>query len=227
MPSILIINPNSSQSVTHGLKDILDPPNDVTFKFYTAPSGPPSINDYSTGALSAAACLPSLLPMLENHDAFVVACFSDHSLVNILREHTDRPVVGIMQASILHSLALCNTVGRPDTGKFAIVTTGSQWEPVLDAAVQRFVPAGAFVGTYGTGLGVLELHEADEALVSQRIGEAATRAANKGATVICLGCAGMAGMEDTIRRAVPGVHVVDGVVAGCEIAVGLIRTYWS
>lgn len=228
MPSILIINPNSSQSVTQGLKDILDPPHDFTFKFFTCPSnGPDSINDYTTGTLSAAACLPALLPVLDQHDGFLVACFSEHALVNILREHTDRPVMGIFQAAILHSLSLNMSVGLPDTGKFAIVTTGSQWEPVLDRAVAQYVPANSFVGTFGTGLGVLELHEADTALVNDRIAQATLAALDKGATVICLGCAGMAGMEDVISSVAPHVKVVDGVVAGCEILVGLVRTYYS
>ncbi|KAK9244521.1 Asp/Glu/hydantoin racemase [Lipomyces tetrasporus] len=219
MPSILVVNPNSSSSVSDTLKEVLRPPAEFDYDYFTGPPGGPlQIDSVTTEITSAANCLPTLIPLLDNYDGFLVACYSDHPLVHCLKEHTTKPVLGIFQASVLHSLAL--------GGKFAIVTTVKIWEVLLSEAVRAFLGSETlFAGTFSTGLGVLELHDASPEVVSQRIGEAALKAVQNGATAICLGCAGMAGMEEAISKAVGDkIRVVDGVVAGVEILVGLIRS---
>ncbi|KAK9236652.1 Asp/Glu/hydantoin racemase [Lipomyces kononenkoae] len=222
MPSILVINPNSSCSVSDGLKEVLEPPAGFEYDFFTGPSGGPlQIDNITTEITSAANCLPALIPLLDKYDGFLVACYSDHPLVHCLKEQTSKPVLGIFQASVLHSLAL--------GGKFAIVTTVQIWEILLDDAVRAFLGSETlFAGTFSTGLGVLELHGLSPEVVNQRIGDAAIKAVANGARVICLGCAGMAGMEEAITRAVGDkIRVVDGVVAGVEILVGLIRAKYK
>ncbi|KAK9322231.1 Asp/Glu/hydantoin racemase [Lipomyces orientalis] len=219
MPSVLVINPNSSSSVSDTLEEVLVPPAEFSYDYFTGPPGGPlQIDSVTTEITSAANCLPAIVPLLDKYDGFLVACYSDHPLVHCLKEQTTKPVVGIFQASVLHSLAL--------GGKFAIVTTVKIWEVLLNEAVRAFLGSETvFAGTFSTGLGVLELHDASADVVSQRIGEAALRAVQNGATVICLGCAGMAGMEEAISNAVGDkIRVVDGVVAGVEILVGLIRS---
>ncbi|KAK9367028.1 Asp/Glu/hydantoin racemase [Lipomyces kononenkoae] len=219
MPSILVINPNSSCSVSDTLKEVLEPPAGFAYDFFTGPKGGPlQIDSVTTEITSAANCLPALIPLLDKYDGFLVACYSDHPLVHCLKEQTSKPVLGIFQASVLHSLAL--------GGKFAIVTTVQIWEVLLDDAVRAFLGSDTlFAGTFSTGLGVLELHGLSPEIVNQRIGEAAIKAVANGAKAICLGCAGMAGMEEAITKAVGDkIKVVDGVVAGVELLVGLIRS---
>ena len=55
-------------------------------------------------------------------------------------------------------------------------------------------------------------------------------------SVICLGCAGMAGMDAIVREAcveelgeeeADNVHIVDGVKAGIALAEGLVRARFS
>ncbi|KAK9332963.1 Asp/Glu/hydantoin racemase [Lipomyces starkeyi] len=219
MPSILVINPNSSCSVSDTLKEILRPPTEFHYDYFTGPEGGPlQIDSVTTEITSAANCLPALIPLLDKYEGFLVACYSDHPLVHCLKEQTSKPVLGIFQASVLHSIAL--------GGKFAIVTTVKIWEVLLNDAVRALLGSETlFAGTFSTGLGVLELHDASADVVSQRIGDAAIKAVANGASVICLGCAGMAGMEEAITKAVGHkIRVVDGVVAGVEILVGLIRS---
>lgn len=229
---ILVVNPNSSQSITDCISSILSDYGspDLSIEYFTGPpSAPPAINDEETSAQSTSACLPALLESsaLEKYSAFLIACYSDHPLVDRLREHTSKPVLGIMQASIVQALALAH---RDD--KFGIVTTGAQWEPLLTPAVLSFlgstdVAKSRFAGVITTGLGVLDLHAADHQLVTDRMSNASKMLVNKRATVICLGCAGMAGMEETIQNAVRGsgkkVWVVDGVKAGISILSGLVK----
>lgn len=236
MPSILIINPNSSASITQNLMDILDPAPDFTYKFFTGPStsssststeldttsiAPSQIDSFTTSITSAAACLPHLIPMLDAHDAFLVACYSDHPLVHMLRELVPaKPVLGIFHASVLHALAL----GR---GKFAVVTTAQVWEHLLDEAVLALLGSHfAYAGTYSTGLGVLQIHELPADQVQARLVECAKIAVEKnGAKALVLGCAGLSGLDEAIRNAVgPGIAIIDSVVAGTEMLVGLVRT---
>lgn len=219
MPSILIVNPNSSVSITDGLKEVIDPAPEFTYKFFTAPYGPPEIDSYSTEIESAAACTQALLAVLDQHDAFLIAFYSDHPLIQILREHTRKPVLGIFQASVLQALAYgCD--------KFAIVTTGTIWERVLDGAVLNMLGSHArYAGTISIGMGDLELNDLSEELVNQQIVDASLDAVSRGATCILLGCAGMAGMDEAVKKAVGNkVRVIDGVVAGTEILVGMVRS---
>ncbi len=226
--SILIINPNSSESMTRGLEpilaDLVHP--GLTLHYHTGPEhAPPSVNDHTTSVLSAAHTFASLLPLLQDntehvqHDAYLVACFSDHPLVGMLREHTSKPVLGIFEASVMHSLAL----GQP----FGIVTTGKYWEGALAEGVRRvFGSVPTFVGVESTGVTALELHALPAEGVAESIAAAAERIVARGARTIVMGCAGMSGMEDAVRRGCGGesVQIVDAVRSGVVTLEGLVRT---
>ncbi|EJF60737.1 hypothetical protein DICSQDRAFT_147718 [Dichomitus squalens LYAD-421 SS1] len=202
--SILIVNPNSSKSMTEGLQpilaDLMHP--QLVLQYLTGPEqSPPSVNDFTTSVISAAHTFPSLLPLLVPEtpgapDAYLVACFSDHPLVGMLREHTHKPVIGIFEASVTHALAL----GQP----FGIVTTGKYWERALTDGVQRMFGSGniggAFVGVESTGMTALELHEKQAEVVAAGISAAASRMVGRGARTIIMGCAGMSGMERAVQE---------------------------
>ncbi|KAG8884625.1 hypothetical protein FRB98_002305 [Tulasnella sp. 332] len=230
---ILIVNPNSSSPITESLRKSTSSPDGCSLQYFTGPkSAPPSIDDDETSFQSERACLPTLKDNLSKGDvdAILIACYSDHPLVHSLRAAiSNTHIIGILEASITHALLLGRT--------FGIVTTGAAWEPVLSKGVAEFLgfdweawnkdrgrPCRRFVGVASTGLGVNELHEADQAEVAERIGTAARSLVARGADVICLGCAGMSGMEDLVTSATEGrVTVVDGVQAGVELLAGLVR----
>jgi len=75
---LLLINPNSSQVVTDGIKAsfekyILPSSISVSLSYFTCPpSGPPSIDDHVTSVLSASLCFLELLHLLEEYDGFLV-----------------------------------------------------------------------------------------------------------------------------------------------------------
>lgn len=229
--SILVINPNSSESMTAVLKPLLSDllHTHLSLDFYTAPaSAPPSINDAETSALSTSVTFPTLLPFLTERDhngedtqdpehhgysAYLVACYSPHPLTSLIRAHSTVPVLNIFEASVLHARVL----SRP----FGIVTTGRYWEDVLADGVHQFLvgsdtPAigevrgegegggiGAFVGVRSTGLNATELHSTKKEEVERRIEQASAELVKEGAEVIILGCAGMSGMEEAVRS---GAH---------------------
>lgn len=116
--------------------------------------------------------------------------------------------------------------------KFEIVSTGAVWEELLGRVVRDFLGGGSerFAGVETTGLTAVELHERPEEEVWGMVREAAGRLVRRGdVPVVCLGCAGMVGMEAIVREGVRGVlgddgrvRAVDGVKAGVGMLVGLV-----
>lgn len=139
----------------------------------------------------------------------------------LLRAATHKPVLGIFEASVAQALLLL----RPGE-RFGIVTTGREWEPVLSGAVARFLGgAERCAGVCGVGISAGGLGGEG---VGGRLKEAVGRLCDKGGvSVVCLGCAGMAGMGQAVKEAareVGGeVRVVDGLRAAAVDVVGLIR----
>lgn len=236
--SILIINPNSTASMTAGLEPLVHALNfqdHTTHAFFTAPSGPPSINNETDAATSLTHTLPALTPLLPRHDAFLVACYSPHPLVGALKRDAHvraarKPVTGILEASVAAALQLVAPGQR-----FGIVSTGKVWEAVLGQAVADLLGAGGrFAGTETTGLMATELHDAPPEEVRRRMKEATRRLVGRGGVgAVCLGCAGMAGMGEMVREACVEelgeeeggrVWIVDGVQAGVAWLEGALRS---
>ena len=207
-------------------------------EYFTAPSGPKSINNEEDAAESVEHCLPALDKDLDRYDGFLVACYSKHPLVPLLKEKASikagrKPVTGIFEASVSTSLQIIH----PDE-MFGIVSTGKVWEAILSDAVVHFLGTGSeaskrFAGVETTGLNATDLHDAPADEVRRRIKDAVKRLLNKGRIgAICLGCAGMSGMDDMVREACVEelgqdgnqVRVVDGVVAGVAWLEGAVRS---
>ncbi|GAQ10610.1 tubulin gamma chain [Aspergillus lentulus] len=179
--SVLIINPNTSTHMTNALKPILESLDyaDIHFDYFTAPSsesvtlpdgriiiGVPSINSGEDSITSALHCRPFVEPLVPRYDAFLVACYSAHPLVGMLKEAITeyeqtssrkdsaipecrkKYVTGIFEASVLTSLSLISSfhlMGDANFHKaqakdtFGIVTTGSIWRDELTRAVTEMI----------------------------------------------------------------------------------------
>jgi Asp/Glu/hydantoin racemase len=150
-----------------------------------------------------------------------------------------KPVTGIFEASVATALQLI----RPEQ-KFGIVSTGKVWEELLSEAVAAFVGSSTalgstkdisarFAGVETTGLNATELHDAPPELVTKKMKEATKRLLRKGnGGAICLGCAGMSGMNEMVREAAieelgeekgSKVKIIDGVQAGAAWLEGALR----
>jgi Asp/Glu/hydantoin racemase len=241
---ILVVNPNSSTSITDRLSESIEAPPGVQLTWWTAPSeAPPSIDDQETSDSSAAICLPRILELCKSttsaalaggterlFDGILVACYSDHPLIALLRINLVDPpirVLGILESSVAHALLLPQPA---PLNKFGVVTTGKTWEPVLEKAVMSFLGvtnSERFAGVRGTGIEVLGFHGSDE--VGTGVEEAVQALVKDGAGIIILGCAGMSGLETSVKHAASRlssgtvVLVVDGVRAGIQLLAGLVR----
>jgi Asp/Glu/hydantoin racemase len=148
----------------------------------------------------------------------------------MLKEKTRKPVTGIFESSVTAALLL---IGKGQ--KFGIVSTGKVWEGLLTTAVERLLGESShlFSGVATTGLNATDLHEAPTAEVKKRMKEATKTLIRTGdVAAICLGCAGMAGMEEMMREACietlgeergREIRIVDGVKAGVVFLEGLLR----
>ncbi|KAI9835983.1 MAG: hypothetical protein M1837_003550 [Sclerophora amabilis] len=230
--SLLIVNPNTTESITASLRAPIESLGyrDAKFTFFTAPSGPSSIDSGADASASAEHCLPHLLPLLSAHSGVLVACYSAHPLVIQLKEHTDIPIVSILEASVLAALPLLSTSHKDPsapTSRFGIVSTGKIWAGLLPQAVEEFLggPSARFAGVETTGMSAAELHRLSKTDVETRMVKATQKLMQRGGVdVVLLGCAGMVGLEETVREAAgEGIFVVDGVKAGVGTLVGLVK----
>jgi Asp/Glu/hydantoin racemase len=218
---ILLINPNSTRSMTEACLASLKPylPEHCTVTGFTAPyPAPTAIESYSDAVLSAETCLRALAPLNEKYDAFLVACYSKHPLIEALREEAFAPVIGIMEASLYAS--------RVIGGRFGIVATSVRSKLTQGEAVRAYGLEAFYVGSEATELGVLELGSQPRAMVLERVADATRRLLERGADCICLGCAGMTDMKEMVVETVAlrdGVNVIDGVVVGVEMLIAFVR----
>jgi allantoin racemase len=208
---ILLINPNTSDSVTalvarHAAAIAGDA---ATFVPVTGRFGARYISSRAAAAIAGHAALDALAGHVAGCDAVYLACFGDPGLL-ALREIAKVPVVGMAEASCLEA---CRR-GR----RFAIVTGGARWGPMLTefvgsigladrlAAVRTIAPTGSEIAA-----------DPDAALA--QLAAACTACANEdGADVVILGGAALAGLAQRIQTDVP-VPVLCSVEVGTRAAI--------
>jgi len=208
----LCINPNSSQEVTVGIENICKnyalPTTEIEVKcIKEAPSG---IESYYDAAISEKYLLDKFEKWKGEYDGFIVACHSDIG-VDLLRELTDKPVIGIGEASMLFALPLGH--------KFSILSLKRKKIPQKEDLVKKYGLENRCASIRITGLGVVgDDREKREKLIQEGI----KAVKEDGAEVLILGCAGMAGLDKEIEKVV-GVPVIDGVVSAIMTIESLIR----
>ncbi|KAI3394183.1 hypothetical protein diail_3138 [Diaporthe ilicicola] len=225
--SILLINPNSTHSMTEAcLRSISDtlPPHVTVHGFTAPPTAPSAIEGRADAVLSAADCFRALHPITTDpsrprFDAFLVACFSAHPLIPMLREEFTQPCIGIMEAS-LYASRMCGE-------RLSVITTGQRSRFLHEDSINTTYGLGKFsVGCEAADVAVLELESSPKDEVYAGLVSAAKRLVDRGADCISLGCAGMTEMRDICQKAVGmedrEVMVVDGVAVGVHFLAGLV-----
>jgi Asp/Glu/hydantoin racemase len=207
---LLFINPNTSASITdvvlRAARGFASP--GTVIEGVTGRFGARYITTRAAAAIAAHAALDAYAEHGADADAVVLACFGDPGLGG-LKELARQPVVGMAEAACLAAAPL----GR----RFAIVTGGERWGPMLEefvasiglaeklACVKTVAPSGADIARDPDG-SLRMLAEACNACVAE-----------SGAEAVVLGGAGLAGLAARIAGAVP-VPLVDGVAAAVAAA---------
>ncbi|MFE4415957.1 aspartate/glutamate racemase family protein [Streptomyces sp. NPDC093064] len=212
---ILIANVNTTASMTETIRAqaAASASPGVEIVGLTPSFGPESVEGNFESYLAAVAVMDRIVRYDEPYDAVIQAGYGEHGREG-LQELLDVPVVDITEAAAQVAMLIGRT--------YSVVTTLDRAVPQIQ---DRLLLAGLnerCASVRASGLPVLEL-EADPARAADAIVAEARRAVDEDrAEVICLGCGGMAGLDQKISAAT-GVPVVDGVAAAVTLAEGLVR----
>ena len=212
MKPLIVINPNSSTSVTQGIAAAVAPLESFgrPIECLTLAEGPPGIENQRQADLTIGPML-SLAASRDDAAGYVIACFGDPGL-HALRDQTPLPVVGIQEAAVLTALGLGQRLGI-----ISIVAAS------IPRHMRSFGAMGVMdriAGDRALGLGVLELADKDRCLAAM-IETGKRLRDDDDANVLITGCAGMAYLRDPLEQAT-GLPVVEPCQAGVSMALGQI-----
>ncbi len=203
---ILLINPNTTSAITdivagHARRIAGD---GVAFVPVTGRFGARYISSRAAAAIAGHAALDAMAAHVDGCDAVYLACFGDPGLL-ALREIAPVPVVGMAEAAC-HAACMRGE-------RFAIVTGGALWKPMLEEFVALIGLADrlACVRTIAPTGG--QIAENPEAALVDLAAACEACAREDGADVVILGGAALAGLAERIQPHV-SVPVICSVEAG-------------
>lgn len=215
---ILVINPNSTEAVTRGIDEAVEPlriSGGPGIDCVTLKEGPPGIETQQHVDGVVAPLLKLVRENESQYAAFVIACYSDPGL-HSLREATRKPVLGISECGILTAL----TLGQ----KFGVIA-------ILRQSIARHL---RYVGALGVSerlaaelpvdIPVVELSN-QEKTFGRMVEVGKTLRHQHGADVVVMGCAGMARYREPLQDEI-GIPVVEPTQAAVAMAIGRVRLKW-
>jgi allantoin racemase len=200
---ILIINPNSDIETNRIMQKKANSFVNGTYEVecVNVKNAPKLVSSYEDYAKAT----PEMIDIVRNsgdkYDAFIVACHSDPNL-DVLREITDKPVVGIAEASMKFASMQGNS--------FAVIS------PSKKSISKKFALARKY--HCNDLLKIIKVSKSDN---EDDLLEASRMAVEEGnVDVIVLGCANYAGADKYIEKQL-GIPVLDGVACALIMASGL------
>jgi allantoin racemase len=218
MSRLLVINPNTSASVSELLQRHLQAQVGDALKVHavTARFGAPYIACEASYAVAQHAVLDAWGAAHahgERPDAVLIGCFGDPGLF-ALRAGAGMPASGLAEAAFLSAAR---------HGRFAVVTGGEPWRPMLERLAWSLGQSASLAGIHTvapTGAQLAADPQGARTLLAEACRAAALRFE---ADAVILGGAGLAGMAVDIADRVP-VPLIDSVSAGAEWALNAIRS---
>ncbi len=215
---ILVLNPNTSAAMTTEIADAARAAAHpgVEIVCMSPYFGVEAIDSAVESYLSAVGVMDVVARLtgdgVFDFDAVVLAGFGEHGR-DALAEMLTVPVFDIAECAA----HVAHLIGR----RFSVITTLARSIPAIE---DRLLLAGLnahCASVRACGLGTAQV-DADPAGAVQAIVDEAARAISEdGADVICLGCAGMAGVTAAISAKL-GVPAVDGVAAAVALAQAVV-----
>jgi allantoin racemase len=211
MPKILIVNPNTTASMTETIgaaaRAVASAGTEISA--VTSSMGPASIEGFYDEAFAVPGLIQALLNA-PDADAGIIACFDDTGL-DAARSAARFPVVGICEAALV-------TAGQV-AKRIAVITTLPRSIVPLEELVRRY----GFVeraSVTACNVAVLDLEKPGSGAEEKLCAEISL-ALDKGAEAVVLGCAGMADLAAVLSHKF-GVPVIDGVAAAVKQAEALV-----
>ena len=215
---ILVINPNSTEAVTRGIDEAVEPlrmAGGPAIDCVTLKEGPPGIETQQHVDGVVAPMLRLVREKETEYAAFVIACYSDPGLHSV-REATRKPVLGISECGILTAL----TLGQ----RFGVIAILQQSIPRHLRYVAGLGVTERLAAELPVGLKVVELSD-EEKTFGRMVAVGKTLREQHGADVVIMGCAGMARYRKPLQDEI-GIPVVEPTQAAVTMAIGRVRLNW-
>ncbi|WP_210179723.1 aspartate/glutamate racemase family protein [Bosea sp. PAMC 26642] len=210
---ILVINPNSNEVVTEGLRLALAPlafsdgPEIICESLRDGPIGIETQEHVDSVAIP----LRRRIEAADGVDAFVIACYSDPGL-HVAREGTTSPVFGIAECGVLTALT------RAD--RFGVIAIKSRSIPRHLRYLRQIGLMDRLAGERALEMSVAE-SAAGENTLDRMIAIGKELKEQDGAGVVIMGCAGMARHRAPLEQAL-GIPVIDPTQAAVAMAIGTL-----
>ncbi|MEM7123832.1 MAG: aspartate/glutamate racemase family protein [Pseudomonadota bacterium] len=211
---LLIINPNTSQSVTEKIADVARAAaaKGTEVEFVTGHRGVPYIASRAEALIGGQVVLEILAERAAAFDAAVIAAFGDPGL-GPARELFEIPIVGLAEASALMACPLGRT--------FSIVSFSPRLEPWFRECITWHGLAGRLASIRMLDAPVAEVADVQSENADLLVDLASRAVSEDGADVIVLAGAPLAGLSGLVRDRI-SVPVVEGVAASVKMAEGLV-----
>lgn len=212
---ILVVNVNTTASITEAIarqaRSVASPGTEIVG--LTPRFGAESVEGNFESYLAAIAVMERVLSYDQPYDAVIQAGYGEHGREG-LQELLNVPVVDITEAAASVAMLLGH--------RYSVVTTLDRTVPLIEDRLKLAGLESRCASVRASGLAVLELEEDPERAIEAVVAQAEEAVRIDKAEVICLGCGGMAGLDERIQ-ARTGVPVVDGVTAAVALAESLVR----
>jgi len=212
---ILVVNVNTTDSITQAIarqaQAAAAPGTEIIG--LTPDFGADSVEGNFESYLAAIAVMDKVMSYDQPFDAVIQAGYGEHGREG-LQELLNVPVVDITDAAASTAMY----VGRA----YSVVTTLDRTVPLIEDRLRLSGLWDRCASVRASGLAVLELEESPERALEAIVRQAELAVSEDRAEVICLGCGGMAGLDEQIRQRT-GVPVIDGVSAAVKVAESLVR----
>lgn len=212
---ILIVNVNTSEAITEAIarqaRAVAAPGTEIIG--LTPYFGAESVEGNFESYLAAIAVMDRVLAYDGPYDAVIQAGYGEHGREG-LQELLNVPVVDITDAAASTAMYLGHA--------YSVVTTLDRTVPLIEDRLKLSGLADRCASVRASGMAVLELEAEPERALEAIVEQAEKAVKEDKAEVICLGCGGMAGLDEKIRQRT-GVPVVDGVSAAVKIAEALVQ----
>ncbi|MCH4886400.1 hypothetical protein EZV73_02415 [Acidaminobacter sp. JC074] len=200
---ILIINPNSSEAITKGIRKTAKQyeNTDLVIDTINLSEAPLGIETYEDELIASFEVNKYLKNLDKSYKGVLIACFSDPGLM-VVREYLKVPVIGIAEAS-LHMASLLG----PST---SFVTSGGKEDiEIFDEISARYGLKDKVKAISYLGVGVNGVDESLLDTINKRID---TCLDQHGVSSVILGCGAFAGYGQMLNR--HDIHVIDGIKEG-------------
>src|ERR671927_349915 len=168
---VLVVNPNTSREMTETIRVAAEGAAQaigVQVDTVCPASGPESIEGRFDEIVSAYWTLECVMQIADRYAGIVVACYGPHPAIEGIREATDLPTLGILEASALYALPL--------GARFSIVTTSPRWQPLLEEVLEVLGVTSRCASVRSSGLAVLDLDRLPAEQVRARLADEARAA---------------------------------------------------